>query len=55
MALRRVQLLWSISIAPRLYGRRTVSGQVIEKFKKIYGTSEGISIDNLLQVIEFKK
>ena len=52
MALRRVQLLWSVSIVPRLFGRRGVSGQVMEKFKKVYGSPEGISIDNLLQVIE---
>ena len=52
MALRRVQFLWSVSIVPRFFGRRGVSGQVMEKFKKAYGSPEGISIDNLLQVIE---
>ena len=40
--------LWSVVTQ---YTRRRVSGQLLEKFKEVYGSPEGISVDNLLRVI----
>ena len=46
--LQSAKTLWSV-VTP--YTRRTVSGQPVEKFKKVYGSSKGVSVDNLFEVI----
>ena len=38
-----------LSVTP--YNRRRVSGQLLEKFKEVYGSPEGVSVDNLLEVM----
>ena len=56
MALRRLVQSQSTKIllsvpSTTLCDRRRVSGQLQEKFSKVYGSPEGISVDTVLQVI----
>lgn len=54
MALRCVLARVKLSaktLSITLCNRRRLSGQLVEKFKKEYGSQEGISVDSVLQVI----
>lgn len=51
MALRRVVQKLSTQTFSTVCNRRGLSGQLLEKFRKVYGSHEGIPVDTILQVI----